>query len=63
MSGNVYAGTAMSRRAIYQMGEPLKPGAAGPGDCGLGKVTTQGGNSIIEPTKEIGFQDYGGKKY
>ena len=32
-------------------------------DCGLGKMTTQGGNSIIEPTKEIGFEDYGGKKY
>lgn len=63
VSENVYAGTAMSRRAVYQMGGTLQPGRAGHVDCGLGKMTTQGGNSIIEPTKEIGFDDYGGKKY
>jgi len=63
VSENVYAGTAMSRRALYQMGSTLAPGAEGHVDCGLGKVTTKGGNSIIEPSKEIGFEDYGGKKY
>lgn len=63
VSENVYAGTAMSRRAVYQMGGTLQPGRTGHVDCGLGKMTTQGGNSIIEPTKEIGFDDYGGKKY
>lgn len=63
VSENVYAGTAMSRRAIYQMGGTLRPGATGHVDCGLGKMTTKGGNSILEPSVEIGFDDYGGKKY
>ena len=37
---NVYAGTAMTRRATYMYGTLLRPGTAGPGRCGLGQATS-----------------------
>lgn len=64
VSENVYVGTTISRRAAYQMGSLLTPGDTGHIGCGLGKLTTKGGNSIMVPTKEIGFDDYTeGKRY
>lgn len=58
VSENIYAGTAMSRRAAYQYGTSLTPGETGQVDCGLGKIVAKGTNTILAPTYEIGFDDY-----
>ena len=58
VSENIYAGTAMSRRAAYQYGTSLTPGEEGQVDCGLGKIVAKGINTILAPTCEIGFADY-----
>lgn len=50
---NVYAGTAMSRRAEYQFGFFLEPGETGIVDCGIGKAYPQGTVTIIAPTEFI----------
>jgi alkyl sulfatase BDS1-like metallo-beta-lactamase superfamily hydrolase len=53
VSENVIAGAAMSRRAIYMYGAALAKGPRGQVDAGLGKTTSSGTVSIIEPTDVI----------
>ncbi|MFI0366937.1 alkyl/aryl-sulfatase [Actinomadura sp. 1N219] len=47
---NVYAGTAMNRRAIFMYGAELPRNAAGQIGAGLGPTTSTGTISLIEPT-------------
>lgn len=55
VSENVYAGTAMGRRAEYMYGPYLKPGDRGQVDAGLGKSQSVGRISIIPPTDEVSY--------
>ncbi len=50
---NVYAGTAMSRRAVYMYGAQLERGPAGQIGAGLGMTTSLGTIGLIAPTLEI----------
>ena len=50
---NVYAGTAMSRRAVYMYGAQLERGPAGQIGAGLGMTTSLGTIGLIPPTLEI----------
>lgn len=50
---NVIAGPAMSRRATYQFGVGLPPGARGHVDTGLGKAVASGPLSLIAPTDTV----------
>ncbi|HTJ91667.1 MAG TPA: MBL fold metallo-hydrolase, partial [Pararobbsia sp.] len=50
VSENVFAGNAMSRRAIYMYGSLLARGAQGQVDGGLGKTTSNGTVTLIAPT-------------
>ncbi|MCL2840070.1 MAG: MBL fold metallo-hydrolase [Defluviitaleaceae bacterium] len=49
VSENIYVGTAMSRRGMYQYGTNLSVGVTGHVDCGLGTLLSKGINSIIKP--------------
>lgn len=49
ISENVYAGTAMGRRALYHTGAILPKGEKGQVDDGLGKTASTGESGIIEP--------------
>jgi alkyl sulfatase BDS1-like metallo-beta-lactamase superfamily hydrolase len=53
ISEAVYAGNAMSRRAIYMYGALLPKGDKGQVDGGLGKTVSLGTVSLIAPTDEI----------
>ena len=53
VSENVFAGTAMLRRANYMYGLTLNKSARGQVDVGLGKNATTGSSSLIAPTKII----------
>ncbi|WP_420110314.1 alkyl/aryl-sulfatase [Mycolicibacter arupensis] len=53
VSENVYAGTAMTRRAAYMYGTVLERGPQGQVGCGLGQNTSTGEVSIIVPTVTI----------
>ncbi|MBP9478324.1 MAG: MBL fold metallo-hydrolase, partial [Sebaldella sp.] len=53
ISENVYAGNAMSRRASYMYGSQLKKDAKGQIDTGLGKTTSLGTFTLIQPTDII----------
>jgi alkyl sulfatase BDS1-like metallo-beta-lactamase superfamily hydrolase len=53
VSENVYAGTAMTRRAVYMYGAELPREAAGQIGCGLGLTTSTGTISLIPPTLDI----------
>jgi alkyl sulfatase BDS1-like metallo-beta-lactamase superfamily hydrolase len=53
VSENVMAGNAMSRRASYMYGNLLPKGARGQVDGGLGKTTSSGTVTLIEPTVTI----------
>ena len=53
VSENVYAGPAMTRRAIYMYGPNLETGPAGQLGCGLGQNTSKGTVSLIPPTVDI----------
>jgi alkyl sulfatase BDS1-like metallo-beta-lactamase superfamily hydrolase len=53
VSENVYAGTAMQRRASYMYGLPLPRDAKGLVDDGLGKYPSVGRASLIAPTIDI----------
>lgn len=53
VSENVLAGNVMSRRAAYMFGRLLPAGERGRVDSGLGKTTSVGQVSIIEPTDVI----------
>lgn len=50
---NVYAGTAMARRASYMYGTLLERGPQGQVGCGLGQQTSTGEVAIIVPTIDI----------
>ena len=50
---NVYAGTAMGRRAGYMYGAALARGPQGGVGAGLGQTTSTGSVSLIVPTVEI----------
>jgi len=50
---NVYAGTAMSRRAGYMYGAALDRGPRGAVGAGLGQSTSKGRPGILVPTLEI----------
>ncbi len=50
---NVYAGTAMSRRAGYMYGAALARGPQGGVGAGLGQTTSTGTVTLIPPTVEI----------
>ncbi|MGA9373517.1 MAG: alkyl sulfatase dimerization domain-containing protein, partial [Mycobacterium sp.] len=50
---NVYAGTAMTRRASYMYGTVLAPGPRGQVGCGLGQNTSTGEVALIVPTLDI----------
>ncbi|KJK20292.1 alkyl/aryl-sulfatase [Pseudomonas sp. 2(2015)] len=53
VSENVLAGTAMSRRTLYQYGAMLPRNARGQLDAGLGKTTSIGTFTLIPPTDTI----------
>lgn len=53
VSENVIAGPAMSRRAGYQFGAPLTPGADGQVNAGIGKGLPRGTITLIAPTRSI----------
>lgn len=50
---NVYAGTAMARRAAYMYGAALARGPQGQVGCGLGQVPSTGEVALIVPTLDI----------
>jgi alkyl sulfatase BDS1-like metallo-beta-lactamase superfamily hydrolase len=50
---NVYAGTAMGRRAAYMYGAVLPPGPTGGVGAGLGQSTSIGTATLIVPTVDI----------
>jgi len=50
---NVYAGTAMTRRAAYMYGTALERGPQGQVGCGLGQAPSTGEVAIIVPTIDI----------
>jgi alkyl sulfatase BDS1-like metallo-beta-lactamase superfamily hydrolase len=53
ISENIYAGTAMTRRAGYMYGAALERGSRGQVGAGLGQTTSTGTMSIIAPTDSI----------
>lgn len=53
VSENVYAGTAMARRAGYMYGAALTKGPAGQVGAGLGQTTSTGTVTLIPPTVDI----------
>ncbi|MEU6375636.1 alkyl sulfatase dimerization domain-containing protein [Streptomyces sp. NPDC046909] len=53
VSENVYAGTAMSRRAAYMYGAVLPKGERGQIGTGLGQTTSTGAIGLIPPTLDI----------
>ena len=53
VSENVYAGTAMTRRAGYMYGASLPRGPQGQVGAGLGQTTSTGTAGIIAPTVDI----------
>ncbi|MEU0742332.1 alkyl sulfatase dimerization domain-containing protein [Streptomyces sp. NPDC006134] len=53
VSENVYAGTAMGRRAAYMYGAALPKGERGQVGTGLGQTTSTGAAGLVPPTKDI----------
>ncbi len=53
VSENVYAGTAMARRAVFMYGALLEKGPAGQIGAGLGQTTSTGTVTLIAPTLDI----------
>ncbi|MDH6111784.1 alkyl sulfatase BDS1-like metallo-beta-lactamase superfamily hydrolase [Kitasatospora sp. MAP12-15] len=53
VSENVYAGTAMTRRAVYMYGTALPKEPTGQIGCGLGMDTSTGTITLIAPTVDI----------
>ena len=51
---NVFAGTAMARRAGYMYGAAVEKGPAGQIGAGLGQTTSTGEATLIVPTVDIG---------
>ncbi|MFJ6852887.1 alkyl/aryl-sulfatase [Streptomyces sp. NPDC091271] len=50
---NVYAGGAMTRRAVYMYGAELEKGPAGQIGAGLGMTTSTGTITLVPPTLDI----------
>ncbi|WP_433436956.1 alkyl/aryl-sulfatase [Nonomuraea sp. CA-141351] len=50
---NVYAGPAMTRRAVYMYGTALSRSPEGQIGCGLGTTTSTGTVSLIPPTLDV----------
>jgi alkyl sulfatase BDS1-like metallo-beta-lactamase superfamily hydrolase len=55
VSENVYAGIAMSRRAVYMYGAALEKGPAGQIGCGLGMTNSTGTVGLVAPTIDITY--------
>ena len=53
VSENIYAGTAMGRRAAYMYGAALDRGPEGAVGAGLGQTNSTGSVTLIAPTLEI----------
>ncbi|OII68903.1 alkyl/aryl-sulfatase [Streptomyces sp. CC77] len=53
VSENVYAGTAMSRRAAYMYGAALPKGERGQIGAGLGQTVSTGAVGLIPPTVDV----------
>jgi len=53
VSENVYAGVAMTRRAMYMYGVALEKGPAGQIGCGLGMTTSTGSVGLVAPTVDV----------
>jgi alkyl sulfatase BDS1-like metallo-beta-lactamase superfamily hydrolase len=53
VSENVYAGTAMNRRANYMYGATLGVSATGQVSSGLGTATSHGALGLLPPTRDI----------
>ena len=53
VSENIYAGVAMSRRAVYMYGAALEKGPAGQIGCGLGMTNSTGTIGLVAPTVDI----------
>ncbi|TYB50762.1 MBL fold metallo-hydrolase [Nonomuraea sp. PA05] len=53
VSENVYAGTAMNRRAMYMYGQRLPRSPEGQLGCGLGMGTSSGTVSLLPPTLDV----------
>ena len=53
VSENVYAGTAMNRRAAFMYGSVLSPGAEGQVTTGLGIGTSSGSIGLLPPTLDV----------
>ncbi len=53
VSENVYAGTAMTRRASYMYGDVVGPGPRGQVSTGLGIRTSEGAIGLLPPTVDI----------
>ncbi len=53
ISENVYAGNAMTRRASYMYGNLLPKDEKGQVDAGLGKTTSTGTVTLIQPTHTV----------
>ena len=53
VSENVYAGTAMARRAGYMYGAALDKGPTGQIGAGLGLTVPNGNVTLIPPTRDI----------
>ncbi|MFC1416650.1 alkyl/aryl-sulfatase [Streptacidiphilus cavernicola] len=53
VSENVYAGPAMTRRAVYMYGATLTKSPDGQVGCGLGMTTSTGTITLIAPTVDI----------
>ncbi|GAA2070086.1 alkyl sulfatase dimerization domain-containing protein [Streptomyces albiaxialis] len=53
VSENVYAGTAMARRAAYMYGAALPKGERGQIGTGLGQTTSTGTVGLIPPTRDV----------
>ncbi len=53
ISENVYAGTAMGRRAAYMYGARLRRGADGQVGAGLGQTTSLGTVTLIPPNLDV----------
>lgn len=53
VSENVFAGNAMSRRALYMYGNLLEADPRGQVGAGLGMTVSRGEISLLEPTEEV----------
>ncbi|MFI9503387.1 alkyl/aryl-sulfatase [Nocardia sp. NPDC052566] len=53
VSENIYAGTAMARRAAYMYGAALPRGPKGQVSAGLGQTTSIGTTTLLAPTRDI----------